>query len=252
MRIVCWLLLALCLAAPAAGSERPLPDPGDITAVQVVGPSWEGFTNLDGTGLCHEILSAVFGLYGIGYIREYAPSERAYHMVRSETADMMTCHDKPPRGLMLAETPMYEGDYHVFFNRRNIGAWSMPGSLKDRSIAWRIGYYDEGNIPVAMRHKELKSGVSALGMVVLGRIDFYLDDLNFIQDSIRKNTIPFDMADFRIEPIGRRGYFPVLKDTARGRKIRELYDQGMRHLARTGRLEPIFARWGFPLPAALR
>jgi hypothetical protein len=132
------------------------------------------------------------------------PSERAYHMVRDGAADMMTCHDKPPRGLTLARVPMYEGKYYVFFNRENIGRWSLPASLENRSIAWRIGYYDESNIPVPMRHKELKSGVSALGMVILGRIDFYLDDLNFIEDSIRENTIPFDMARFRIEPIGSR------------------------------------------------
>ncbi|WP_028587442.1 substrate-binding periplasmic protein [Desulfocurvus vexinensis] len=248
MRTILWLLLALLLPLPADASE-PLPDPGGITAVHVVGPSWEGFTNMDGTGLYHDTLRAVFGLYGIEYVREYVPSERAYHMVRDGSADMMTCHDKPPRGLTLAGVPMYEGKYYVFFNRENIGQWSVPGSLEGRTIAWRIGYYDLTNLPAPMQHKELKSGVSALGMVILGRIDFYLDDLNFIEDSIHKNTIPFDMARFRIEPVGARGYFPVLKDTERGRKIRELYERGMEHLYRAGRLQAIFDRWGFPLPA---
>ncbi len=245
-RLAC-LLLALCLAAPALGNT--LPDAGGITEVHVVGPSWDKFTNKDGTGLYHEILITLFGLYGIDYKRDYVPSERAYHLVRNGMADFMTCHDKPMPGLVLARHAMYENPYYVFFNKKNIGPWAVPGSLENRSIAWRIGYYDETNIPAHMRPKEVKTGVSALGMVLLGRVDFYLDDLNFIQDSISKNKIPFDQAEFDIRPIGTRAYRPVFNTTERGKKIMELYERGMEHLYADGRLQRIFDKWGFPMPS---
>jgi len=246
MKTVFSLFLALCLAGPAFGN--PLPDPGSIKSVHVVGPSWAGFTNKDGTGLYHEILTTLFALYGIEYQRDYVPSERAYHLVRDNLADFMTCHDKAPPQLLMAKHPMFEGQFHVFFNKANIGPWSVPQSLEGRSIAWRIGYYEESNIPAKMQVKVLNTGVSALGMVILGRIDFYLDDLNFINDSLSKNKIRFNMDDFRIEPIGKRSYRPIFNATERGKKIMELYDRGMEHLFKTGKLRDIFQKWGHPLP----
>lgn len=247
--LVLFLLLFACgWTAPAADAWAAPDEYADIPEVRVVGPSWEGFTNRDGTGLYHEILNKLFALYGIRVHREYVPSERAYHLVRTGQADFMTCHDKPLHSLVLAKHPMYAGRYYAFFNRENIGEWNFPESMRGRTIAWRIGYYDESNIPVPMKVREVKSGISGLGMVILGRVDFYLDDLNFIQTSIKHNTLPMSMDDFRIETVGTRSYHPVFNTSERGSRIMELYDKGMERLYKSGELRKIFERWGFAMP----
>lgn len=220
----------------------------NIDEVIVVGPSWERFTNKDGTGLYHEILNEVFALHGISVVRQYVPSERGYDLVRSGRADMMTCHDVAVAPLQLARYPMYEGAYHVFFNKERIGEWKGGESLRDRSVVWRIGYYAEANFPVPIQAREVKTGSAALGMVLLGRADFYVDDVSFIDDSIRQNKIPFNPAEYGVEVAGYRTYHPVLLLSERGNKVRDLYDSGMEQLIREDRLRPIFKKWGFPYP----
>jgi ABC-type amino acid transport substrate-binding protein len=236
------LFLWCALLFPCAGNAA------NIDKVIVVGPSWEKFTNLDGTGLYHEILNEVFGLYGINVIREYVPSERAYDLVRAGRADMMTCHDVARDPLQLAKYPMFAGPYHVFFNKKRIGEWKGEETLRDRTLVWRIGYYSPANFPVHLEYKEVKTGGSALGMVLLGRVDFYVDDLSFIETSIKENKIPFDMADYDIRVAGYRTYHPVLLQSQRGNQVKALYDQGMERLIRNGRLREIFAKWGFEYP----
>lgn len=245
--LVAWLVLAA--HAPAvAGDPAPLPDPGGITEVTAAGPSWETFTNRDGTGLYHELLREVFGLYGITVNRVYVPSERAYSLVREGRADFMTCHDKPVRSLIMARHPMYANTFHAFFRKAAHPGFSGPGDLEHARVVVRIGYYDQSNFPVPVRLKEVTTGESALGMVILGREDYYVDDANFIRQSIAAATLDFNRDEFAIEPVGRRSYHPLFADSERGRTVRDLYDRGMERLRREGRLEPIFSRWHYPLP----
>lgn len=240
-RLLLVVLLLFAAAGPACGAE-------DIREVIAAGPSWEGFTNRDGTGLYHEILRELFGLYGIRVVRRYVPSERAYDLVREGRADFMTCHDRVDPPLVLARHPMFENAFHVFFAKARFPDWRGPESMRGATVVWRIGYYDPGNFGVRFRVREVKSGTSALGMVVLGRADFYVDDVNFIRDSLARTALRFDPGDFRIEPAGSRQYRPVFAMSERGRRIMELYDRGMETLYRNGALQRIYARWGQPLP----
>lgn len=249
MKTLAALVCLLCLISFPALAQGPVMfDPDSITEVVAAGPSWDTFTNLDGTGLYHEILNEVFALKGIKVRREYVPSFRAYDMVRAGLADFMTCHDRPVEGLVLARYPMYEGTYYVFFERERFSPWQGEQSLQGRVVAARIGYYAPENFPVEVTLKEVKTSTSALAMVVLGRADFYVDDLNFIQDSMANSPVPFDPERFAVEPIGRRSYYPVFAPTERGYVVRSIFDQGMEVLHRSGRLREIFEKWGHPYP----
>ncbi len=242
------LVLAVSSLAVAGRDFVPLPDAGGITEVVAAGPSWEGFTNRDGTGLYHELLREVFGLYGITVRRAYVPSERAYSLVREGHADFMTCHDKPVRSLIMARYPMYANVFHVFFRKAAQPDFSGPESLEGAKVVVRIGYYDQSNFPAPVVLKEVKTGRAALGMVVLGRADFYVDDAAFIGRSMAESTVDFDAGEFAVEPVGHRAYRPLFSDSAHGRAVMDLYDRGMERLWRQGALDPIFGRWGFPLP----
>ncbi len=85
-------------------------------------------------------------------------------------------------------------------------------------------------------------------MVILDRVDFYLDDRTFIEDSIRNSKLAFDRTHFGIEPVGKRSYHPVFSTSERGKRIMELYDRGMEALHQSGTLQQIFSKWHFPVP----
>jgi hypothetical protein len=237
--IVVGLMLLFCSSVYA----KP-----NITEVVAVGPAWDTFTNRDGTGLYHEILNKLFGLYGITVKRIYAPSGRAYDLVRNGKADFMTCHDVVKAPLRLAKYPMFEGTFFVFYKKSRIGEWQGDETLKGKTVAWRIGYYEKGNFPVDIIPKEVKSGVSALGMVLLDRVDFYVDDMAFIKNSLAKSSIPFDINEYEIKPVGRRTYHPVFSTSERADEVMRLYDEGMEKLYRSGELPKIFKKWGYSVP----
>jgi ABC-type amino acid transport substrate-binding protein len=240
MLCVLWLLAAPC---PVDAQQA-----GDIAEVVSTGQSWNTFTNRDGTGLYHEILNAVFALHGIPVRHEYANSDRAEELVRLGQADMMLCDDVSQPPLVMARYPMYENAYHVFFNRDRIGRWRGANSLRDKEILSQPGYYSQVNFSVPVRMRYVTSGVQALGMILLGRSDFYVDDMAFIKESIKRNTIAFDMADFDIRQAGIRSYHPLFSTSPRGRTIMRMYDDGLLTLHRSGDLRPIFAKWGHPYP----
>ena len=236
-------LMIVLLPVPA-----PCVDPADKDLVVVsAGPSWETFTNRDGTGLYHEILDAVFALYGVEVRHEYVPSERADELVRLGWADMMICDDRAKPPLRLARYPLYVNDYHVLFNRKRIGPWKGAESLRGREVAVQKGFYHDWDFPVPVRIREMASGVKCLEMVLLGRSDFYADDMAFINDSIRREP-GFDADAHDIRKAGRRSYHPMLNTTPRGDRVAGMYDDGMRALHERGELKPIYEKWGRTYP----
>jgi hypothetical protein len=230
------------LLQPAAADDT------DILEILSAGQSWDSFTNPDGTGLYHEILDAVFALHSIPVRHEYAKSDRAEELVRLGQADMMLCDDMAELPLVMARYPMYENAYHVLFSRDRIAGWQGPESLRDRLVLSQPGYYAQANFPVPVRIKYVANGPQALGMVLRGRADAYVDDMAFINKSIAENTIPFDMRDFDIKPVGIRSYHPLLNTSPRGRTIMKLYNDGMMILHQNGSLKAIYEKWGHPYP----
>ncbi len=216
--------------------------------VVVIGPSWENFTNKDGTGLYHELLRAAYAPLGIEVKRIYAPSERAYEMVRRGRADFMTCNDLPVPQLVPASRPMYENDFHAFFRKSNVPDWKGAKSLVGREVVWRKGYYTPENFPDGIRHRELVSGASCLGVVILGRADFYIDDIALIRMSLKENKMPFNMDDFAIRPVGKRAYYPMFAKTRLGEKAMKIYNDAMDVLYRSGEMKKIFDKWNFEVP----
>jgi ABC-type amino acid transport substrate-binding protein len=220
----------------------------EIRTVHSAGQSWATFTNSDGTGLYHEILNEVFSLYDIRVVHEYATSDRAEELVRLGQADMMLCDDMATPPLVMARYPMYENGYSVFFSKQRVGPWRGPETLRDKEVLSQPGYYSQANFPVPIKLRYIASGAQALGMILLGRSDFYVDDESFIRRSIGENTIAYEPGDFDIRQAGVRSYHPLCNTTERGARIMQLYDDGMRTLHGQGRLKPIYDRWGHPYP----
>ncbi|EGB15539.1 hypothetical protein DND132_2335 [Pseudodesulfovibrio mercurii] len=218
-----------------------------VTEVITAGPSWETFTNRDGTGLYHEVLDAVFALYGIAVRHEYVPSDRADELVRLGWADMMLCDDRAEPPLRLARLPLYVNDYYVFFRKDRIGPWRGGESLRGREVAAQKGFYHDWDFPVPVRIREMPSGVKCLEMVLLGRSDFYVDDMAFIRHSMRQGPC-FTPADFDIRRAGRRSYHPMFNTGPRSDKVIRMYEEGMRRLHGEGRLRPIYEKWGHTYP----
>jgi len=221
----------------------------DIQEVATTSPAWDTFTNKDGTGLYHEIMNTVFGLYNIPVRHIYSNSGRSEELVLKGEADVMTCDDKASPELVMGRYPMYENSFYVFFKKGRIGVWQGDESLRGREILSQPTFYNEQNFKVPVTVREIQTGPQALAMVLLDRSDFYVDDMTLIKQSIAENTLPYDPEDFDIKEAGRRAYFPLFNTTERGEAIRKMYEDGMHRLHDSGKLKPIYEKWGYQYPA---
>ncbi|WP_084681305.1 substrate-binding periplasmic protein [Desulfospira joergensenii] len=239
-----FLFLILLLTAPYGFAEP-------VTQVVSTSPSWNKFTNIDGTGLYHEILARIFNPHGIQVTHRYTNAKRGIYLVKNDIADIYTCrtdvYDLPD--LVLAQYPMYEGEIHAFFKKDRVKNWQGVSSLTNQRVVWRWNYYNRSEFPTEIFVLETDTGEDALGQVVLGRGDFYIDDLNLIKESISKAGLSIDMDEYRIEPVGKRSYYPVFKKSPRGKFLMDLYETGMKNLHWSGELKKIFMKWQFSYPA---
>jgi len=96
--------------------------------------------------------------------------------------------------------------------------------------------------------EEVEDRVSALKMVLFNRADYYFDNYEQLNDTIKKNDITFDMNDYRIEVIVSINLYMTFSSTERGKKIKDLYDKGIEQLFRTGELEEIYKKWKNEFP----
>ncbi len=220
----------------------------NIEEVVSTSPSWETFTNKDGSGLYHEILQKVFALYDIPVRHIYSKSSRSEDLVIENQADMMTCDDRATSPLVLARYPMYENDFYVFFNKKRIGPWKGIETLRGKEVLSQPTYYSQANFSVPVSIKDILTGRQALEMILMDRSDFYVDDLTLINQSIKEHSAPISKDDFDIKKIGQRSYHPLFNTTERGRAIHDMYDNGMIQLHKSGTLKPIYEKWGYRYP----
>lgn len=239
--LTCALPLLLLFVSVAARAD-------EIKKVVSTSPSWDTFTNRDGSGLYHDILREVFAIYGIPVQHEYAKSNRSEELVRLNLADMMTCDDMADPPLTLARYPMYTNSFYVFFNKKRIGKWKGAESLWGKEVLSQPGYYSESNFPVPVTIKEVMTGAQGVSMILMDRSDFYVDDMTLMNQSLKENTIAFDRDELDIRRVGERAYFPLFNTTERGQRVMKMYEDGMYRLHKTGKLRPIYRKWGYQYP----
>lgn len=213
-------------------------------------PSWDTFTNKDGTGLYHEILENIFSPLGIEVIHKYTNGKRGIYMVQRGQADLYTCRPDVEGfpDLVLGRYQMYENRFHAIFKKSSVKEWKGQDSLEGRKVVWRRNYYNPSEFKVKMEIFEADSGTSALIQVILDRVAFYIDDQRLINQSISELERPFDTNSYLIKPVGRRAYHPVFKISERGKQIMKLYDSGMKRMHNSGQLKKIFDKWNHPYP----
>lgn len=223
----------------------------DLSPAVTAGPAWDGFTQENGSGLYHDIMAEIFPPLGIAVRHEYTNANRGIHLVNKGLADIYMCRSDTegfPR-LRLARYPMYLGYFYAIFKRDRIPDWEGPEDLKDRKVVWRRGYYRAREFSSRFDILEADSGETALAQVILGRADFYIDDLNLIEESISRTQIPMNKRDYEIRPVGYRSYRPVFLNSHRGERLMSIFEQGILKLHKSGRLKEIFARWNHPYPS---
>lgn len=236
------LLLLLCLGAcVGAGVAESAPLPGKVRAAS---EEWADYTQADGQGMGWDILRAVFEPEGVKLEIRSVPYTRSTGLVQRGEVDVQVGAYRDESEGVLYPQWHYDVD-HIYA----LGLASKPtptlATIGNYRLVWMRGYDYNNYLPNIRRFNEIHRSVGILSMLVHERADFYIDALMEIQDVLSKADNP---QQFKLSPLINLPLYLGFANTENGRVLRELFDQRMEVLVKTGQLKPIFERWKQPYP----
>ncbi len=236
-------MIIICCAVSAFGQAEE-----KITTIHVVTPSWEMYTNEDGSGAYFEVVRAVYEPLGITMTYEILPWKRARDKVILEKADALLGGSNNEEVLM----PRFPLDFErtsVVFKKEHVKTWNGVQSLQGKNVVWLRGYdyhTDPKFAGIQCTWYEVDNYAQAWGMLRKDRVDFYMDALFDIEQYIEEHHI--DMTPYRIETAWVTNTYMGLAKSQRSEKLIEIYDRRIPELLASGELQKIFEKWELELP----
>ena len=238
----------------------------DLRTIKMAAPgdggkfSWPVLTS-DGTGLYNKIYDSVFGFENIKVEIIIAPDLRCKAMVMDGDADFYPgeVKDFSYKGYAFV-APKY-AIWHtkgvaLVFKKTTIPHWEGINSLQGKKIVFLEG---TAQIRELDQYRELSSEiknayaypgdpVGALKMVMADRMEVFIASIELIKNvAIPALKEEFNDEEYQIEFLGRQKYYPLFRNTARGKQLAAIFDKGIRQLYQSGRLNTWFDN---PIPGA--
>ena len=231
-----WLgmLLVGLLSGTAEAQEQTLP-----AEIRVASEVWEEHSNADGSGLAWDLLRAVFEPAGVKLLASSEPYTRSIGLVRRGKVDAVV-------GLYRDEVTDLDyprwayADDHVMA----LGLARLPRptleNLAQYRLIWVRGYDFQTQLPNIRHYQEVQRRDGIVAMLREGRADFYIDDDDEIAHLL--GALP-QHDDLRVSTLQALPLYFAFARTERGQVLRQLYEQRMDKLVRSGALRPVFKRW---------
>lgn len=239
MGVFAALSAVLVSAAPASASGPDTP-----VDILLVSEHWNDYTEPDGSGLGWDLMREVFEPAGIKVKSRIEPYTRAVGLVQRGEADAWVgAYENEVEGTLY---PKWHYDRDEIFA---LGLASNPApSLKNLGsyrLAWVRGYEFQHYLPNVVHFNEVARRDHILSMLDHGRADLYIDakpEVDFILGQSKESN------RFRMTYLTSIPLYLSFADNVRGRFLRDLFDQRMTQLVRSGQLRSIFTRWKQPYP----
>jgi len=230
-----WMVVGPVCAAPS--SERP----SDIV---LVSEQWNAYTEADGTGLGWDLMREIFEPAGIKVASRIEPYTRAVGLVQRGEADAWVgAYQDEVEGTLY---PKWHYDTDEIY-ALGLAADIAPtlATLSTYRLAWVRGYDFQHYLPNVQNFNEVARRDHILSMLSHDRADLYIDakpEVDFILGQTK------EPQRYRMTYLTSIPLYLSFADNARGRLLRDLFDQRMALLVHSGKLRPIFARWKQPYP----
>lgn len=233
------LMMLCCLLGITAVRADEAPP----SQINLVSDHWVDYTNADGSGLGWDLVRKIFEPAGVTVRFRIVPYTRSVGLVQKGEADAWVGSYKDEARAVYPRWN-YDTD-HIYA----LGLASTPAptlaTVGAYQLAWVRGYEYQRYLPNVQHFNEIHRRNAILAMLEHGRADFYIDALPEINFIVKDAP---DGARYRLTPLVDLPLYLGFADTARGRALRDLFDQRMDELAPSGELRGIFAHWKQPYP----
>lgn len=246
-----WLLCLSMLMFGFAVAANPvhadtLPDVSEEKPVDIVLVSehWNDYTEANGTGLGWDLMRELFEPVGIKVELRIEPYTRAVGLVQRGEADAWVgAYENEVEGTLYPKRH-YDTDKIYALGLASNPAPTLK-TLGSYRLAWVRGYQFQKYLPRVEHFNEIARREHILSMLDHSRADLYIDAKPEVDFILKQTGEP---QRFRTTYLTEIPLYLSFADNARGRFLRDLFDQRMAELVRSGKLRPIFAHWKQPYP----
>ncbi len=231
-----WLgmLLGGLLNCTANALEQTLP-----AEIHVASEVWENHSNADGTGLAWDLLRAVFEPAGVKLVGSSEPYTRSVGLAQRGNVDAALGMYRDEVGDLDFPRWPYAADRVVALGLTRLPKPTLQ-TLANYRLIWVRGYAFQDQLHSVGRYQEVQRREGIPAMLREGRADFYIDDdaeVDFLLASLEQPT-DLQVTELQLLPL-----YLAFARTERGRALKQLYEQRMDVLVRSGSLRAIFNRW---------
>ncbi|MBA1203092.1 amino acid ABC transporter substrate-binding protein [Pseudomonas capeferrum] len=233
------LLAVLLLFAGSVTAAETTP-----SQIRLVSEEWIDYTNADGTGLAWDVLRKVFEPAGVVMRTQSAPYIRAIGLVKRGEADAWVGSYKEENSSNLYPCWHFDMDhiYALGLADKPLPTFSTVGQYR---LAWVRGYEFKSYLPNVQHYREIQRREGILSMLEHNRVDFYIDAQTEVDYVFEQATDP---QRFRMTHVVELPLYLAFGRGTGSQALRDLFDQRMATLVRSGELKPIFDRWKQPYP----
>ncbi|MCF6457777.1 transporter substrate-binding domain-containing protein [Pseudoalteromonas sp. MMG024] len=244
MKIKFYCFLSLLLFSTCCVSQQKEIEP----PIRWATDSWPNYTDKDGSGLYHELMSSVFHS-GHELNVQYAPWLRALELVKSGNADFTGAMPLNSNYVMSQHIVLSQ-PISVLIKKAYLDSEILT-QLPELVGVWRSGYRNEllsGELKSKVKGVPTESTESGFNLVRHNRVDYLIDVRTILTTHLAKQP---DKSEFELVDIGSLNLYMAFSKSERGKRIAKLFDSRVTELKKSGKLAEIYNKYQQTLPSQL-
>lgn len=231
MAILVSLVLGLVTATPSRAEER----------IVVSSEEWQQVTYANGTGVYFEILRKIYE--PLGYELEFRSMSYKKSLLMTINGRSDIWVGSYQQEVSNAAYPKHHFDIDPVEALCLIGRVDHKTNVDDLRLGWVSGYDYHKYLPAETNYREFSDREGIFKMLMTDNIDCYLDANAEIDVELARNPDLKAITE-RHKLLSLPLYFGFT-ESAKGKKLAEIFDQRFPALLKKGVIEKIFNRWDY-------
>ncbi len=213
----------------------------EISTIHVVSEEWEDATNKDGTGMYWDLFRAIYTPHDIKVTIQTVPYARSITLVQQKKADVFVAsYQDEVTGVLYSKWHFDADDVSALFLKGKIKDWKGQETLSGKRVGWVHKYKYDQYLSVQVKKREVKYRKQALSMLQKNRLDFFIDAAADLEDELEKSKIA---GQFEMKSVMSLNLYMCFAQTKKGERLRDLFDQGVEKLLKSGELKALYDKW---------
>ncbi|MEH6443292.1 MAG: transporter substrate-binding domain-containing protein [Oceanospirillaceae bacterium] len=194
-----------------------------------------------GTGYYWEVLQAVYNIEGASMTHDTVPFLRCLLMVDKKTASAAVSVFKTPQRSKKFTYPQSRLHYSSYgIARLKQTSFTQIGNIKG-DVGLTRGYDFSAWLPASLTIQLVENTIQGVRMLKHKRFKYYADDIKDIVLAI--NQIQETPNNYVIDTFYTKDLYVVFTKDARGQKLANMFDTGIRKIANNGTLQKLITKY---------